>query len=366
MKQSSIRKNSSFREEILATKLPFEIQSKLSGHARVAVKTVRDLETYMTFLEKLYSKYSSYYGYKKVISELIQVSSSRINEWKKIWACAQTSTSIKVKFLLNKKDVALCDLITALNEEIEAKNHFDSIANKNFHQKLNADTSGINNHSHRSGEPDDHASSCHVVSDTDSSLIHSSPSYDNIFSITSTQNETSASLTSPSTSSPKSSPYSAMNSRFDETDLFGNDNPTALTRNEFSGTNLIISNSRFTTDTIDYEMIVSNDSHTDLESHFCHQNFMNMDDYFDVLAQDCNKWDASASFDNNSFNLSKTNSITYFDDEVSNQGEMESAVILIDFNNSMEPHLMRPITSIDENSSCMCDDSTNSRSNGTR
>ena len=55
-----------YRSLILAESLPATIEINLKGRSRVAVKTVRDLELYMTFIEELSRKYHQFYGFKKV------------------------------------------------------------------------------------------------------------------------------------------------------------------------------------------------------------------------------------------------------------------------------------------------------------
>lgn len=55
------------RAIILATKLPPEIELNLRGRSRVAVRTVRDLETYITFVDELCRRHHNFYGHKKVI-----------------------------------------------------------------------------------------------------------------------------------------------------------------------------------------------------------------------------------------------------------------------------------------------------------
>lgn len=55
-----------YRSLILAESVPSSIEISLKGHSRVAVKTIRDLETYMRFIDELSRKYHLFYGHKKV------------------------------------------------------------------------------------------------------------------------------------------------------------------------------------------------------------------------------------------------------------------------------------------------------------
>jgi hypothetical protein len=54
------------RELILSTILPPEIETNLRGRSRVAVRTVRDLEIYVTFIDDLCRRHQHFYGHKKV------------------------------------------------------------------------------------------------------------------------------------------------------------------------------------------------------------------------------------------------------------------------------------------------------------
>ena len=55
-----------YRSLILAEPVPSSIEISLKGHSRVAVRTIRDLEVYMSFIDELSRKYHLFYGHKKV------------------------------------------------------------------------------------------------------------------------------------------------------------------------------------------------------------------------------------------------------------------------------------------------------------
>ena len=55
-----------YRKLVQATPLPLIISKNLKGRSRVAVRSVRDLETYVTFIDKLCHKFHCFYGHKKV------------------------------------------------------------------------------------------------------------------------------------------------------------------------------------------------------------------------------------------------------------------------------------------------------------
>jgi hypothetical protein len=49
-------------DEISSTRLPDKIVLNIKGRSRVAVRSVGDLELYMSVIEPLFEKYSSYKG----------------------------------------------------------------------------------------------------------------------------------------------------------------------------------------------------------------------------------------------------------------------------------------------------------------
>ena len=57
------------RDVILATRLPSIIETNIKGRSRVAVRTVRDLEVYVSFIEEICQIHHKFYGHKKVKSK---------------------------------------------------------------------------------------------------------------------------------------------------------------------------------------------------------------------------------------------------------------------------------------------------------
>jgi hypothetical protein len=73
LKSKSATMRNSIMDEAVPEYLSASKKSESSKKSRVLVKTVADLEDYCTYIDELSTKYASYYGHKKAISELLGI-----------------------------------------------------------------------------------------------------------------------------------------------------------------------------------------------------------------------------------------------------------------------------------------------------